>query len=165
MNFIINLNRWCFLGLLIISLIPFQFQLLFIILSLLVILFWLSSVSILGQKKIEIDFNIVRDTRIVKYLIFIIPILFFIDNILLNFVFNSIESFDYVDFFKIFNGLAIISSVSYLFFFSSKTLTILEQRRKVKFHEINKNFILIGFTLIGIWYIQPKLKELLGNLK
>lgn len=59
--------------------------------------------------------------------------------------------------------LAAMAAVFYSFGFTAKQLVKLERQQKVSFFSYSGPFFLFWFFPIGVWFIQPKVNELLGN--
>jgi hypothetical protein len=59
--------------------------------------------------------------------------------------------------------LLAMAAIFYSLGFTSKQLTKLEQGKNVSFYNYSGPFFLFWFFPIGIWFIQPKVNELLGH--
>ena len=58
-----------------------------------------------------------------------------------------------------------MASIFYAFGFTAKQLVKLEHGKDVSFFAYSGPFFLIWFFPLGIWFVQPKVNQLLGNAK
>ena len=54
-------------------------------------------------------------------------------------------------------------AIFYALAFTAKQLVTLERQQKVSFFEYSGPFFLLWFFPIGVWFIQPRVNQLLGN--
>jgi len=62
-----------------------------------------------------------------------------------------------------FMHLLAMAAIFYSLGFTAKQLTKLEQNKDVTFFTYSGPFFLLWFFPIGVWFIQPKVNQLLGN--
>lgn len=161
MTSILKINRWFFCIPFGLGLIPHEvFNDVFGGASLLVFLFWLYAISIKGQERLQSNGLITSATFLFKSAVFALPFLILIQYFIeRNIIFsqNTIASV----LINMLSILLIIACVLYVYYFTAKTLTMLQLQREVTINEIYKNFLLIGLSIIGIIFIQPKLNQLI----
>ncbi|MEJ2142060.1 MAG: hypothetical protein P8Y24_06845 [Gammaproteobacteria bacterium] len=63
----------------------------------------------------------------------------------------------------IFMHLLAMAAIIYSLGFTAKQLTKLEQNKEVTFFTYSGPFFLLWFFPIGVWFIQPKVNQLLGD--
>ena len=124
---------------------------------------WIYGIGIYGYEKIKeyeygiSDININRFKLNCKMTILTLALIF----ILINSFPESKSSFSIYDIILIPISLYLSYTAFYTIIFAAKTLTILELKRKVTFVDYLLNLFLIGNLVIGIWFIQPKVKKLI----
>lgn len=59
--------------------------------------------------------------------------------------------------------LLAMAAIFYALGFTAKQLTKLERKHDVSFFEYSGPFFLLWFFLIGVWFVQPKVNQLLGG--
>lgn len=159
MKEIIKINRWGFLILFGLGLIPISpIKEIFASTFLLAFILWLHSITLLGQSKLEKKGQVTIDIKRFKIVALALP-LFLLAQFFLSFK-HYTESY-FVIVLDIVLICLTIFSVFYVYYFAAKTITALEKGKDVSFSEMFLNLILIGLSIIGIWFIQPKLKNLI----
>jgi len=158
---ILKINRWYFCIPFGLGLIPNEvFNAVFGGASLLIFLFWVYAISIKGQERLQSNGLKTSATFLFKSAVFLLPFLIliqFFNERNLIFPQNTIASV----LINMLSILLIIACVFYIYYFTAKTLTMLQLQREVTINEIYKNFLLIGLSIIGIIFIQPKLNQLI----
>ncbi|PHR31319.1 MAG: hypothetical protein COA38_08395 [Fluviicola sp.] len=159
MKEIIEINRWGFLILFGLSLIPISpFKEFFAGTFTIAFILWLYSITILGQSTIKKKSLTTIDIKRFKIVTLALPLL------LLAQIFFSFNEYTGSYFVIVLNIILIsltIFAVLYVYYFAAKTVTTLEKEKDVSFNEMFPNLILIGLSIIGVWFIQPKLKDLI----
>jgi hypothetical protein len=118
------------------------------------------AISIKGQERLKSNGLKTNATFLFKMAFFSLPFLIliqFFNERNLIFAQNTIAS----DLITILSILLTIACVFYIYYFTAKTLTTLQLQREVTINEIYKNILLIGLSIIGIIFIQPKLNQLI----
>lgn len=160
MRIFLKLNRWIYI-------VPFAFcfisvspiKEIFTITGSLLILLWMFAVSTYGQLQLNDENLPSGNIKVFKLNFALFPIL-----VLSNYFFGewllNVKSTSRVIIFVLL-VLLIIFSGFYLYYFTAKTITTMDKKRKVSFSECYSNFVLIGFFGFGIFFLQPKIQKLL----
>lgn len=145
----------------------------FMIFIMAIIYGWHWSIAVKLQSKLpnSLKINITLYKIVfVFYILFILIIPFFLIWLALLFLSGTldIENFDLhiiKSFFSMFQLLEIIiiASSIYLKYIEAKTLKTAELKREVIFGDFAVDIFLIWFSFIGIWFIQPRINNLLSE--
>ncbi len=121
-----------------------------------IMLLWFISLAILFDKENEIE----KKPSVTYFLInillagiyMVVSILFqlFGINLLENIVFILIHLYS-------------MYAIAYGLYFLSKSLVMLEKNRNVSFREYIKTLLLIWFYPIGVWFVHPRVKQVLNH--
>lgn len=128
----------------------------------LLFLFWIVSIGYYGGDLTAIYVN--RNKRFFLLSIsFVLPIviLYILLNRNQNYLHNDIGSI--FDMFFVIVNMIMFLLIVYLVGYVSKTIAILEKKRKVSLSEWIIYPFLMMFFIFGVWVIQPKINKLLSD--
>lgn len=160
MKLILELNRWIYLITAIPIILPKGwFQLVLGIVGSILCLLWMYSVNHYGQKQLRHEHLPTRHLKMFTIAFLMIPVLIVLNALiapkLLDLQNNmGILVFVFLVLLTIFCGL-------YIYYLTAKTITMLEQKTSVSFKACYNNLLLVGIQGIGIFFLQPKVQQLI----
>ena len=129
--------------------------------SLITFTIWVYAVCIYGQEKI-IELGLpTLNLRLFKINIIVLPIL-----IILIYIFAPDKpsgELNPLTIFLILICFYFIFSFFQVVILASKTLVTLELKREVTFNDYFSTFLLMLFSIVGVWILQPKITRLIAN--
>ena len=129
--------------------------------SLITFTIWVYAVCIYGQEKI-IELGLpTLNLRLFKINIIVLPIL-----IILIYIFAPDKpsgELNPLTIFLILICFYFIFSFFQVVILASKTLVTLELKREVTFNDYFSTFLLMLFSIVGVWILQPKITRLITN--
>lgn len=162
MKTFLKLNRWIYIAPFALYLIPVSpLNEIFAILGSVLIMFWMYAVSTYGQKQLSNYKLPENNIKLFKLTFVAVPMLILTNNMIAQWILDLNNSLGAVIF--VFLVLATIFSVLYLYYFTAKTITTIERKRKVTLNECYNNFILIGLSGVGVFFLQPKIQKLINT--
>lgn len=118
-----------------------------------VMLAWLFSVGLALQEKLPARFDV--STRWFKILL---AYVFF--YVMLTNLFVNIELFYVIPF-----HLLAVYGMFYALYFVSRSLVTAEEKQSLRFDRYIGTLFLFWFFPIGIWFVQPRVRRILKNIK
>lgn len=120
---------------------------------------WIYSVGVLGQLKIAELGLIKLKTTYFTINCTLIPLLWLIIRSFQQFP-DYWNGFFLQRSFLIISGLYFLFSLFHITYYTSKTISIFDKKRKVKFHELALTMTGLLLFPIGVWFIQPKINKM-----
>lgn len=162
MKIFLQLSRWFYLIPFTLYFIPFSpIRVIFAIIGSILMIFWLYAVSYYGQKQLIKENLPISNFQVFKVFLIALPSLAMLNLMFGSWFLDKNNSIGIVLF--VFFVLATIFSGFYLYYFAAKTITTLEKKRKVTLSECYNNFILIGLSGVGVFFLQPKIQKLIDT--
>ena len=125
---------------------------------------WIYAIGIYGQEKLESLKLPTLKTKLFKINIILFPIL-----LIISFLLSPEQTAENTQAKFNTQTILLIPISLYMFFalfqtivFSCKTLATIELKKEVKFSDYLLNLILILFSIIGVWILQPKITKLIA---
>ncbi|MCR9173463.1 MAG: hypothetical protein NXI10_13260 [bacterium] len=132
---------------------------LFAIVGSAMVLLWLFTVSTFGQLQLIRDNLPSSNIKIFKIIFATAPCFILLNILISEWLLDRNNTFGVVTFVLLVLGT--ILSVFYLYYFTAKTITTIENRREVSLQECYNNLVLIGLSGVGIFILQPKIQRLI----
>lgn len=162
MKIFLQLNRWIYLIPFTLCFIPLSpIREIFGILGGIMMLFWLYAVSFFGQKQLEKENLPKSNFQVFKVFLITLPTIAILNLLIGKWFLDMKNSIGVLLF--VFFVLTTIFSGFYLYYFSAKTITTIERKRKVTLKECYNNFVLIGLSGVGVFFLQPKIQKLIDT--
>ena len=126
------------------------------VISTVMIFLWIYSIVILGQQKLKEENVSSANVNVFRWLFGAIPV-FFCATMLSGWYLHTKSELAIFAF--VLCDLLTVFSVLYMYYIASKTLTMLDEKRKVNRKEAMRNFYFVALPILGVWFIQPKMKK------
>lgn len=160
MQIFLKLNRWIYIAPFALYFIPISpLKELFAIVGSAMVLLWLFTVSTFGQLQLIRDNLPSSNIKIFKIIFATAPCFILLNILISEWLLDRNNTFGVVTFVLLVLGT--ILSVFYLYYFTAKTITTIENRREVSLQECYNNLVLIGLSGVGIFILQPKIQRLI----
>jgi hypothetical protein len=123
---------------------------------------WMYAIGVYGQEKIAAAGMASRKTLLFRINLIILPLVIFLCYYAMSYIVKRNESEEFTMRLLYIGVLtcAIFVIIQPLFFVA-KTLATLELRREPAFNEYVVHVLAIVFLFVGIWVIQPRIKQLI----
>ncbi len=162
MKIFLKLNRWIYITPFAFCFIPVSpIKEIFAILGCILIMSWLFAVSTYGQIQLNNEKLPSGNIKVFKT-IFVAVLVLVLFNYFIGTWLLAIKNAIGVVIFVLLVLVTIFSGF-YLYYFTAKTITTIEKKRKVSFSECYYNFVLIGLSGLGVFFLQSKIQKLINN--
>jgi hypothetical protein len=162
MKTFLKLNRWIYIAPFALYLIPISpLREIFALVGNVMVLFWLYAVSTYGQTQLNNTYLSSGNIKVFKIVFTMVPVLVLFNYFLGERMVENNNSISVLIF--VILVLSTILSVLYVFFYTAKTITTIENKRIASFKESYYHFILIGLTVVGVFILQPKIQKLINT--